>query len=77
MVRVVLPLQLKEWKHFQEEAAKRDHRKIGRVSCLQSRVIASLMPRCLGEGKEMGMRLSYCMHVGYLCPSDLTEQFMR
>ena len=27
--------QLKEWKHFQEEAAKRDHRKLGRVSaCL-------------------------------------------
>ena len=26
------PKQLKEWKHFQEEAAKRDHRKIGRVS---------------------------------------------
>ena len=25
-------LQLDEWKHFQEEAAKRDHRKIGRVS---------------------------------------------
>lgn len=25
------PKQLKEWKHFQEEAAKRDHRKIGRV----------------------------------------------
>ena len=24
--------QLKEWKHFQEEAAKRDHRKLGRVS---------------------------------------------
>ena len=24
--------QLKEWKVFQEEAAKRDHRKIGRVS---------------------------------------------
>ncbi|KAK3790525.1 hypothetical protein RRG08_060574 [Elysia crispata] len=24
------PKQLKEWKHFQEEAAKRDHRKIGR-----------------------------------------------
>ena len=24
--------QLKEWKQFQEEAAKRDHRKIGRVS---------------------------------------------
>ena len=23
--------QLKEWKHFQEEAAKRDHRKLGRV----------------------------------------------
>lgn len=23
--------QLKEWKHLQEEAAKRDHRKIGRV----------------------------------------------
>merc|ERR1719370_2484368 len=23
------PKQLKEWKHFQEEAAKRDHRKIG------------------------------------------------
>ncbi len=22
---------MKEWKHFQEEAAKRDHRKIGRV----------------------------------------------
>lgn len=22
--------QLKEWKHFQEEAAKRDHRKLGR-----------------------------------------------
>ena len=27
---VSLFLQLKEWKHFQEEAAKRDHRKIGR-----------------------------------------------
>ena len=27
------PKQLKEWKHFQEEAAKRDHRKIGRVNC--------------------------------------------
>ena len=26
------PKQLKEWKHFQEEAAKRDHRKIGKVS---------------------------------------------
>ena len=25
------PKQLKEWKHFQEEAAKRDHRKIGKV----------------------------------------------
>ncbi|XP_069136771.1 threonine--tRNA ligase 1, cytoplasmic-like [Argopecten irradians] len=25
--------QLKEWKHFQEEAAKRDHRKLGRVGC--------------------------------------------
>lgn len=24
------PKMLKEWKHFQEEAAKRDHRKIGR-----------------------------------------------
>lgn len=24
------PKQMKEWKHFQEEAAKRDHRKIGR-----------------------------------------------
>lgn len=24
--------QLKEWKHIQEEAAKRDHRKVGRVS---------------------------------------------
>ena len=24
--------QMKEWKQFQEEAAKRDHRKIGRVS---------------------------------------------
>lgn len=24
--------QLKEWQKFQEEAAKRDHRKIGRVS---------------------------------------------
>lgn len=23
------PKMLKEWKHFQEEAAKRDHRKIG------------------------------------------------
>ncbi len=23
--------QLKEWKHFQEEAAKRDHRKLGKV----------------------------------------------
>lgn len=23
------PKQLKEWKHFQEEAAKRDHRKLG------------------------------------------------
>ncbi len=22
---------MKEWRHFQEEAAKRDHRKIGRV----------------------------------------------
>lgn len=28
------PKQLKEWKHFQEEAAKRDHRKIGKVRCL-------------------------------------------
>lgn len=27
------PKQLKEWKHFQEEAAKRDHRKIGKVRC--------------------------------------------
>ena len=27
-----IALQLKEWKHLQEEAAKRDHRKIGRVS---------------------------------------------
>ena len=38
-VREVLfpPLpQLKEWKHFQEEAAKRDHRKIGRVRPLFS-----------------------------------------
>ena len=26
--------QMKEWKHFQEEAAKRDHRKIGRVNAL-------------------------------------------
>lgn len=25
------PKQLKEWKHLQEEAAKRDHRKIGKV----------------------------------------------
>ena len=25
---------MKEWKHFQEEAAKRDHRKIGRVNAL-------------------------------------------
>lgn len=26
------PKQLKEWEMIQEEAAKRDHRKIGRVS---------------------------------------------
>ena len=25
------PKQLKEWKHFQEEAAKRDHRKLGQA----------------------------------------------
>lgn len=24
------PKMLKEWKHFQEEAAKRDHRKLGK-----------------------------------------------
>ena len=35
----VFLLQLKEWKHFQEEAAKNDHRRLGRVSsvsCLVS-----------------------------------------
>lgn len=26
------PKQMKEWEKFQEEAAKRDHRKLGRVS---------------------------------------------
>ena len=39
------PKQLKEWKHFQEEAAKRDHRKIGECFfCLTCAVISIFEP---------------------------------
>lgn len=30
---------MKEWQKFQEEAAKRDHRKIGKVSCSKFKLI--------------------------------------
>ena len=33
--------QLKEWEKFQEEAAKRDHRKLGRVSSIACRSVNS------------------------------------
>lgn len=36
------PKQMKEWEKFQEEAAKRDHRKIGKVKIYVKYLVANM-----------------------------------